>query len=125
MASAKLFLGEGHDSNRPPCFTRDHYDFWKIRMTTYLEAQGEEIWDAVKNGPYILTTIVDGVTGVKPQTSWDDDDRKKCYLTKRRRTFFNPLLGWMSFSEFLNAKQLKKYGTLWKQHMKKMKNVQT
>jgi len=68
MAFVDRFLGEGHDSNQPPCFTRDHYDFWKISMTTYLEAQGEEIWDDVKNGPYVPTTIANGVTGVKPQT---------------------------------------------------------
>jgi len=69
---------------------------------------------------------VNGVTVVKPRTSWDDDDRKKVLFDKkRRRTFLHPLLGWMSFSEFLNAKRQKKSGTLWKQHMKKMKNVQT
>jgi len=43
----------------------------------FLEAQGEEIWEAVKNGPYVPTTIVNGVTVVKPRTLWDDDDCKK------------------------------------------------
>jgi len=46
-------------------------------MTTYLEAQVEKIWGAVQNGPYVPATTVNGVNGIKPKTSCDDDDRKK------------------------------------------------
>lgn len=107
MASAKPFLAEGPNSNRPPCFTGDHYDFWKIRMTTYLEAQGEEIWNAVQNGPYVPTTVVNGVTGIKPQTSWDDDDRKKVLFDKKAKNILQSSLGMDEFFRISNCKTAK------------------
>jgi oligoribonuclease (3'-5' exoribonuclease) len=107
MASAKPFLAEGPNSNRPPCFTGDHYDFWKIRMTTYLEAQGEEIWGAVQNGPYVPTTTVNGVTGIKPQTSWDDDDRKKVLFDKKAKNILQSSLGMDEFFRISNCKTAK------------------
>lgn len=107
MASAKPFLAEGPNSNRPPCFTGDHYDFWKIRMTTYLEAQGEEIWGAVQNGPYVPTTTVNGVTGIKPQISWDDDDRKKVLFDKKAKNILQSSLGMDEFFRISNCKTAK------------------
>ena len=110
MASAKPFLAEGPNSNRPPCFTGDHYDFWKIRMTTYLEAQGEEIWDAVKNGPYVPTTTVNGVTSIKPQTSWDDGDRKKMLFDKKAKNILQSSLG---MDEFFRISKCKTAKEIW------------
>lgn len=43
MASAIPFLADGGNINKPPCFIGECYDFWKIHMQMYLEAQGEEI----------------------------------------------------------------------------------
>jgi len=43
MASVKPFVGEVSNVNRPPSFTGEHYDFWKIRMQMFLEEQGAKI----------------------------------------------------------------------------------
>ncbi|XP_058783583.1 putative F-box/LRR-repeat protein 23 [Vicia villosa] len=59
MTSAKLFPVDGGSNNKPPCFFDESYDFWKIRMRMYLEAQGKEIWDVVENGPFIVRRAVD------------------------------------------------------------------
>ncbi|XP_050877803.1 uncharacterized protein LOC127081601 [Lathyrus oleraceus] len=52
-------------------------------MKAHLEAQGEEIWDPVQNGPFVPTTVVNGVGSSKPKTSWDDDDKKKVLYDKK------------------------------------------
>jgi hypothetical protein len=70
-------LGEESNVNRPPSFTSDHYDFRKIRIQMFLEAQGSEIWKAFKNGPHIPTTVLNGVSSLKLETSWDEDGHKK------------------------------------------------
>lgn len=36
-------LEDGGNNNKPPCFVGEYYDFWKICMQMYLEAQKEEI----------------------------------------------------------------------------------
>ncbi|XP_050914601.1 uncharacterized protein LOC127129463 [Lathyrus oleraceus] len=41
-------------------------------MKAHLEAQGEEIWNVVQNGPFVPTTVVNGVGSSKPKTSWDE-----------------------------------------------------
>ena len=66
-------------------------------MTTYLEAQGEEIWNVVQNGPYVPTTTVNGVTGIKPQTPWDDDDQKKVLFDKKAKNILQSFLGMDDF----------------------------
>jgi len=81
-----------------------------VLQTTYLEAQGEEIWDAVKNGPYVPTTIVNGVTGVKPQTSWDDDDRKKVLFDKKAKNILQSSLG---MDEFFRISKCKTAKEIW------------
>lgn len=42
----------------------------------YLEAQGDDIWNVVKNGPVIPTNFVDNTSQPKIKTSWTDDDTK-------------------------------------------------
>ena len=85
MASANnnSVFRDGGSSNKPPLFYGEYFDFWKIRMKAHLEAQGEEIWDAVQNGPFVPVTGVNGVGSSKPKTTWDDDDKKKVLYDKK------------------------------------------
>jgi hypothetical protein len=57
---------DGGSSNKPPLFSGQYFDFWKIRMKAHLEAQGSDIWEAVQNGPFIPTTVVNGASSTKP-----------------------------------------------------------
>ena len=39
-----------HSKNGTPMFDGTKYVFWSIRMRTFLEAQGVEIWKIIENG---------------------------------------------------------------------------
>ena len=99
MASANQnpVFRDGGSNNKPPLFCGEYFDFWKIRMKAHLEAQGEEIWDAVQNGPFVPTSVVNGVGTSKPKGSWDEDDKKKVLYDKKA---INLLQGALSMDEF-------------------------
>lgn len=82
----KTFLEEGSSINRPPSFTGEFYELWKIRMKIFLESQGVEIWKSMKNGIFIRSIVVGGVNKPKPEDTWDEEDNKKFYMIKRPTT---------------------------------------
>lgn len=43
MDSANLVFTDGGSNNKPPYLFGEYYDFWKIRMRAYVEAQGDDI----------------------------------------------------------------------------------
>ena len=104
MASANQnpVFKDGGSNNKPPLFCGEYFDFWKIRMKAHLEAQGEEIWDAVQNGPFVPTSVVNGVGTSKPKGSWDEDDKKKVLYDKKA---INLLQGALSMDEFFRVSQ--------------------
>lgn len=85
MSSANMTFKDGGNSNKPPCFVGEHYDFWKIRMKMFLQAQGDEIWKAVTNGPYVPTTVINEVVQNKIESSWDNEDKKQVLYDKLPR----------------------------------------
>jgi hypothetical protein len=99
MTSAQPVFRDGGSGNKPPCFVGEHYDFWKIRMQAFLEAQGEEIWDAVENGPFIPKTVTNNVVEIKEKASWTDDDKKKVLFDKKAKNLLQSTLG---MDEFLH-----------------------
>ena len=88
-ASNNPTFRDGGSNNKPPCFVGEHYDFWKIRMQSYLEAQGEEIWDVVENGPYVPTTVINNEVQDKVKTSWTDDDKKRVLYDKKAKNIYS------------------------------------
>lgn len=52
-------------------------------MKAHLEAQGEEIWDAVKNVLFVLVSIVNGVDTTKIKSYWNENDKKKVLYNKK------------------------------------------
>ena len=102
MASANnnSVFKDGGSRKKPPLFYGEYFDFWKIRMKAHLEAQGEEIWDAVQNGPFVPVTVVNGVGSSKPKTTWDDDDKKKVLYDKKA---INLLQSALSMDEFFRV----------------------
>ena len=60
MANNSQTFSEGASINRPPLFTGDNYPFWKIRMKIFLESIDKGVWDAVINGPFVPTKLVEG-----------------------------------------------------------------
>lgn len=47
MAFANSVFRDGGCNNKPSYFVGEYYNFWKIRMRSYLEAQDDDIWDVV------------------------------------------------------------------------------
>src|SRR3954468_7738423 len=102
MASANQnpVFRDGGSNNKPPLFCGEYFDFWKIRLKAHIEAQGEEVWEAVQNGPFVPTTVVDGVESTKLKVSWNDDDKKKVVYDKKE---INLLQGALSMDEFFRV----------------------
>ena len=63
-------------------------------MKAHLEVQGEEIWDAVENGPFVPISVINDVGTIKIKIAWDDDDKKIFSTTKRKLIYFRALLAY-------------------------------
>jgi len=66
MAKNKLPFAEGASIHRPPMFSGVNYQFWKVRMKIFIESIERGIWNTIVNGPYILVSIVNGISVAKP-----------------------------------------------------------
>src|SRR3954465_16026615 len=102
MASAnqRPVFKDGGSNNKPPLFCGEYFDFWKIRMKAHLEAQGEEVWEVVLQGPHVPIMVINGVGSEKPKASWDDNDRKRVLADKKA---VNLLQGALSMDEFFRV----------------------
>ena len=87
-ASANPVFKDGGSSNKPPIFSGEYFDFWKIRMKAHLDAQGGGIWETVENGPYNPISVVNGVGTPKVKSSYDEDDKKIILKEKNASIFF-------------------------------------
>src|SRR3954463_8550143 len=114
MASAnqRPVFKDGGSNNKPPLFCGEYFDFWKIQMKAHLEAQGEEVWEAVIQGPHVPTTVVNGVGRRNLKRHGMIMIEKGFLLTKRRSVFFMVLLVWMNFSEYQHVQHQRKFGIL-------------
>ena len=56
MAANEQILPEGANINRPPGFDGEHYTFWKMRIRTYIRAQGYRLWQIIENGNLVPRT---------------------------------------------------------------------
>ena len=83
MTSAKtstsLLHAESFPINKPPFFTGSDYQFWKNKMTWYLESLDLEVWKTILFGYTFPTKDVDGGKEEKPLTN----------ITKKKVENFN------------------------------------
>eukprot|EP00253_Pinus_taeda_P023507 PITA_23507 len=84
---------EKEASIRPPIFDGSNFVYWKVRITTYLQSLGIEVWDIIETG-YTF-----------PSSTPTDTASKKQYETNAKAV--NTLLGSPSQSEFVKVKQAK------------------
>ncbi|KAK2422681.1 gag-protease polyprotein [Trifolium repens] len=110
MASPNPTFRDGGSSNKPPLFSGEYFDFWKIRMKAHLEAQGDGIWNTVAEGPFIPMSVVNGVGTPKIQSSWDDDDKKKVFNDKKA---INILQSALSMNKFFRISQCQTAKEIW------------
>jgi hypothetical protein len=98
-ASTNPVFKDGGSSNKPPLFSGEYFDFWKIRMKAHLEAQGEGIWEAVEDGLHNPMSVVNGIGTPKIKSSYDEDDKKKILNEKKT---INILQSALSMDEFFH-----------------------
>eukprot|EP00253_Pinus_taeda_P026007 PITA_26007 len=84
---------EREASIRPPVFDGTNFNYWKVRVTAYLQSLGTEVWNIVETG-YAFSS-----------TTPTDADEKKKYETNAKAV--STLLGCISQSEFMKVKRAK------------------
>ena len=76
MASSN-FIDDDDDFDNPiPFFNGQKYYYWKDRMQSFLMGNHFDEWEAIEDGPFVPTYIVDGLTKEKPRCEWTNDDKK-------------------------------------------------
>ena len=88
---------------KPPQFDGNNYDYWKVRMTSYLKALSRKIWRIVNDGYIIL------------------DEKKLTPLDEENDLFndqaVNVLFSALDVSEFNQIKGLTNANEIWKKLM--------
>eukprot|EP00253_Pinus_taeda_P003594 PITA_03594 len=90
---------EKEASIRPPVFDGTNFNYWKVRVTAYLQSLGTEVWNIVETG-YAF-----------PSTTPTDADEKKKYETNAKAV--STLLGCISQSEFMKVMHYKSAKEIW------------
>jgi len=76
--SAPQGILEGQSLTRPPYFSGQHYNWWKNRLENYIQAEDDELWMLIVNGPYIPVKVTtDEKTVPKEPKEFDSDDFRK------------------------------------------------
>eukprot|EP00253_Pinus_taeda_P032497 PITA_32497 len=90
---------EREASIRSPVFDGTNFNYWKVRVTAYLQSLGTEVWNIVEIG-YAF-----------PSTTPTDADKKKKYETNAKAV--STLLGCISQSEFMKVMHYKSAKEIW------------
>ena len=79
--------------NRAPIFTCKNYGCWKAYMSIHVNSVDKVVWDEIINGPNEITmTNGEGVTIPKPESQWNDNDRKLwCHDWKTQKILISTL----------------------------------
>ena len=88
---------------KPPQFDGNNYDYWKVRMTSYLKALSRKLWRVINDGYVILD--------VKNLTHVDEEND----LLNAQGV--NVLFSALDVSEFNRVKNLKVAKEMWKKLM--------
>ncbi|KAD4586268.1 hypothetical protein E3N88_23869 [Mikania micrantha] len=63
MATISKHDTENDTLNKPPMFTPDDYDTWKVRMEGFIRNQDFKLWKSVLEGPFIPSIAAAGTGG--------------------------------------------------------------
>ncbi|KAD4585521.1 hypothetical protein E3N88_23122 [Mikania micrantha] len=63
MAALNKHDTENGTLNKPPMFTLEDYDTWKVRMEGFIRNQDFKLWKSVLKGPFIPIVPAAGVGG--------------------------------------------------------------
>ena len=60
-------MTEGQSISRPLHFFGSNYNYWKVRMRIFIQANDYACWDIIENGPTIPTKITKKEEVPKPK----------------------------------------------------------
>jgi len=87
MGSKQITFTEGAALNRPPLFEGEHFCFWQKRMEIFVQSIDLGAWNAIIKGPFIPTKEMNGELIPKEWDHMRDDEKKKCKMIKKPKTF--------------------------------------
>ena len=90
---------EREASIRPPIFYGTNFVYWKVRVTTYLQSLGTEVWDIIDTG-YTFPSA----------TPTDPAEKKEYELNAKAVTV---LLSSLTQSEFMKIMHFKSAKEIW------------
>lgn len=113
MASANPIFKDHGSTNKPPLFSDEYFNFWKIRMKAHSEEQGEEVCDVVENGSLFLQVLSTFLGQQRLKAHGVNMIRKKTFTTRKQPTYFKVHLAWKNSSVSLNVQQKITYEIHW------------
>jgi len=90
-------------------FSGVNYQFWKVRMKIFIEFIDRGIWNAIVNGPYILVSIVNGISVAKPYDELIEVENKRIHYDCVAKSIITSALNLDEFfkvSQCISAKEM-------------------
>ena len=82
---------EGYSITRPPLFDNLPFDFWKTRMSTFLQSTDYLMWMLIKEGYSPPSREINGVKTEVAFTEWTFDERDLAQLNAKYLNCFSVL----------------------------------
>ena len=76
-------LAEGQSTTKPPLFDGENYNYWKVRMMIFIQANSYEEWNIIFKGPKIPSKLVNSIKVPKEETEYDENDFKMIQLNAK------------------------------------------
>ena len=92
MVRQNQTFADGASIYRPPLFTNENYPFQKVRMQIFFESIDRGIQDAILNGPFVPTIIVNNLQEPKPFSQWNAKENRRAQYDVRARNIISSAL---------------------------------
>ena len=93
--------------NKPPGFNGQYYTYWKQKMKDFLEATDIDLWDIIENGYNPPSAIENGITILKPRSSWSEDEKNRHLLASKAKWIISNSLGPNEYERVSNCSTAK------------------
>jgi len=110
MAENNLPFGEGASIDKSPMFYGLNYEFWKVRMRTFIESIDRGVWDSNVNRLYVPKLLVDNVYVDKPWCDWTNEEIKKAQYDSVAR---NIIISSLNLDEIFRVSQCTSVKEMW------------
>ena len=109
--SISLFQAESFPINKPSFFVGSDYQFWKNKMTWYLQSLDLEVWKTILLGYTFPSKDVDGNKIQKPLEEYNEEENREFLLNSR--AIYN-LVCSMDRNEYNKISQCKTTKKVWR-----------